>query len=112
MKKLFISIPMRDRTEEQIRYSIEKMRKIANAVFDESLAVINPYNPEWKDEPPIHALGKSISLMADADYFIGIGYSVMYRGCSIETDIAHSYGITNYMVDVDWVLTPEERKNE
>ena len=112
MKKLFVSVPMRDRTEEQIRYSIDKMNKIANVIFDENLEVINSYDPKLRDEPPIDALGKSISAMADADYFIGIGYSVTYRGCSIETDVAHGYGITNYMVDSHWVLTPEERKGE
>ena len=113
MKKLFISIPMRDRTEEQICYSIEKMHKIANAVFDENFTVINSYNPELKDIPPIDALGKTISLMTEADYFIGIGYSSMlYRGCTIETEVAQSYGIPNYMINVDWVLTPEERPEE
>lgn len=37
MKKLFVSCPMRDRTEENIRKSIEKMHRIAEAVFDEEL---------------------------------------------------------------------------
>ena len=29
MKKLFVSVPMRGRTEDEIRVSIEKMKKIA-----------------------------------------------------------------------------------
>lgn len=37
MEKLFISCPMRGRTEEQIRKSMEQMHKIAEAIFDEKI---------------------------------------------------------------------------
>lgn len=40
MKKLFISCPMKGRTEENIRKSMEKMHKIAEAVFEQELEVI------------------------------------------------------------------------
>lgn len=43
MEKLFISCPMRGRTEEQIRKSMERMHKIAEAIFDEELEVIPTY---------------------------------------------------------------------
>lgn len=33
MKKLFISVPMRNRTEYAIKASMEQMHKIAEAVF-------------------------------------------------------------------------------
>lgn len=35
MKKLFISVPMRNRTEYAIKASMEQMHKIAEAVFGE-----------------------------------------------------------------------------
>lgn len=41
MEKLFISCPMRRRTEEQIRKSMEQMHKIAEAIFDEKFEVID-----------------------------------------------------------------------
>ena len=64
MKKLFISVPMKGRTEENIRKSLEKMHKLAEIVFDEKLEVLkknsnvkpkriklatdNEYKERWK----------------------------------------------------------------
>ena len=80
MKKLFISVPMKGRTEAQIRATMEQMHHIAEAVFGEELEVIQTY---ISDDPPADAnqavwyLGESIKKMADADYFIGIYDEVM-----------------------------------
>ena len=49
MKKLFISCPMKGRTEENIRKSMEKMHKAAEAVFEEEFEVIPSY---IEDNPP------------------------------------------------------------
>lgn len=35
MKKLFISCPMKGRTEENIRKTMDKMHKIAEAMFEQ-----------------------------------------------------------------------------
>ena len=43
MKKLFISAPMKGRTEAQIRATMEQMHHIAEAVFGEELEVIQTY---------------------------------------------------------------------
>ena len=43
MKKLFISVPMKGRTEAQIRATMEQMHHIAEAVFGEELEVIQTY---------------------------------------------------------------------
>lgn len=75
MKKLFISCPMRGRKEEDIKKSFERMHRIAEAVFDEKLEVINTFT---KSDPPatksiaIWMLGEYIKKMANADYFIGV----------------------------------------
>lgn len=104
MKKLFISVPMKGRTEENIRKSIERMHKIAEVVFEEELEVIPSY---VEDKPPkdsqqaIWYLGESIKKLAEADYFIGIRWQDHFKGCSIETDIAYKYGIQSYFVEVE-----------
>lgn len=50
MKKLFISVPMRNRTEYAIKASMEQMHKIAEAVFGEELEVIpNHREPRCKE---------------------------------------------------------------
>lgn len=101
MKKLFISVPMKGRTEENIRKSIDKMHRIAEAVFDEQLEVITSY---IEDKPPkdskeaIWYLGESIKKIAQADCFIGIDYSGWFKGCDVERHVAHAYGLESYFV--------------
>lgn len=46
MKKLFISCPMKDRTEAQIRGTMMQMHRIAEEVFGEELDVIQTYIPD------------------------------------------------------------------
>ncbi len=111
-KKLFISCPMKGRTEENIKKSMAKMHKIAEAVFEQELDVIDTY---IEDEPPVGInpgiwyLGKSIEMMAEADYFIGpLHGGRLWRGCSIETDIAKAYNIPVFeLLDHD-ILSKEE----
>lgn len=74
MKKLFISCPMKDRTEAQIRGTMMQMHNIAEAVFGEELDVIQTYIPD----PPsgtnqaLWCLGERIKMLSEADYFIGV----------------------------------------
>lgn len=114
MKKLFISVPMKDRTQEAIEYSMQKMKKIAEAVFEEDLEVIDSYNAGNEDENPLVCLGQSIALMADADYFIGIvQYGLpYYRGCAIEDMVASQYDIDKYLVPEDILFLPDEFVDE
>lgn len=103
MKKLFISCPMRGRTEENIRKSMEQMHKIAEIVFDQELEVIPSYiedNPPENINQRVWYLGKSIQLLAEADFFIGIDYSDFFTGCEIESGIARSYGIRSTYVNM------------
>ena len=103
MKKLFISVPMKGRTEKNIRKSMQKMHKIAEAVWEQELEVIPTY---IEDKPPENAkqalwyLGKSIQLMAEADYFIGIEYTNLFHGCDIERDAAFNYDIPRFLVPI------------
>lgn len=100
MKKLFISVPMKDRTEENIRKSMEKMHKIAEAVWEQELEVIHSY---IEDKPPKDAnqaiwyLGKSIQFLAEADYFIGIEYGDS-SGCDVEREAAIRYCLHTHIL--------------
>lgn len=103
MKKLFISCPMKGRTEENIRKSMEKMHKIAEIVFDQELEVIPSYiehNPPENCKRSVWYLGESIKKMAMADYFIGVGYSHFFVGCNIERNVAEEYGIPHTIVHI------------
>ena len=96
MKKLFISCPMKDRTEAQIRGTMMQMHNIAEAVFGEELDVIQTYIPD----PPsgtnqaLWCLAERIKMLSEADYFIGVyDEEKAYRGCAIENQAAKAYGI-------------------
>lgn len=103
MKKLFISCPMKGRTEENIRKSMEKMHKMAEIIFDQELEVIPTYiedNPPENAQQAVWYLGKSIQMLAEVDFFIGIEYSDFYKGCRIELEVARSYGIRYAVVNM------------
>ena len=118
MKKLFISCPMRARSERAIKASMEQMHKIAEAVFGEELEVIPTY---IEDAPPdginsrLWYLGESIKKMAEADCFIGIyAEDKVYDGCIIENHTAKLYGVPQYLVNIGYVAPDVvyERKHE
>ena len=103
MKKLFISCPMRGRTEENIRNSMDKMHKLAELVFGEELEVIDSYiehDPPENVNRAVYMLGESIKKLSKADYFIGImDIRNKYKGCDIEEIVAHHYDIKKYMIN-------------
>lgn len=107
MKKLFISCPMKNRSEENIRMTFDRLHKIAEAVYGESLEVIPTY---IEDNPPkcrtegLWYLGKSIELLSQADYFIGIcgDNAWLYNDCTVEADAAKLYGLPVYLVPTNF----------
>jgi hypothetical protein len=107
MKKLFVSVPMKGRTEEEIKYSITKMHHIAEAYEGEELELIDSLVEE---APPADCnksawyLGKSIEKLAMADIFIGIRETTGWAGCKIEADTAQAYNIKRYFVDTDIIV--------
>ena len=103
MKKLFITYPMKGRTEENIKKSIKKMHQIAEIVFDQELEAIDSWIeddvPESVKNPGVWYLGKSIELLSTADYFIGVECEEFWKGCHIEARVAQSYGVPCTFVD-------------
>lgn len=103
MKKLFISCPMKGRTEENIKKSMEKMHKMAEIIFDQELEVIPTYiedNPPENNNQGIWYLGKSIELLAQADFFIGIDWCDFYKCCEVERTVANKYDIPSTYINI------------
>ena len=101
MKKLFVSAPMKGRTEEEIKASIQKMKKIAEIYEGEELELIDSYiedNPPKDSKEAVWYLGESLKKLAQADVFIGIDEAYDWNGCYIERDTAQRYGIKTYIV--------------
>lgn len=94
MKKLFISQPMRGKSDEEILMEREKAIKAAEGLVGEPVEVIDSF---FQSAPvgakPLWFLGKSLELLADADVaYFAPGWNDA-RGCIIEHDCAIAYGI-------------------
>lgn len=107
MKKLFVSVPMKGRTEEEIKASIQKMKKIAEIYEGEELELIDSYiedNPPKDSKEAVWYLGESLKKLAQADIFIGIDEAYDWNDCCIEKDTAYRYGIKMYIVQARDVI--------
>ena len=93
MKKLFISQPMRGKTDEEILAVRKYAHQTAEWVLGEPVEVIDSYLHETPEvsNSALWCLGRSLELMADADvvYFV-YGWE-KYRGCRIEHECALEY---------------------
>lgn len=107
MKKLFVSVPMKGRTEEEIKASIQKMKKIAEIYEGEELELIDSYvedNPPKDSKEAVWYLGESLKKLAQADVFIGIDEAYDWNGCYIERDTAQRYGVKTYIASARYVI--------
>lgn len=110
MKKIFLSLPMKGRTDEWIMNTIEGMKRIIKAYYpDEELIFVDNFtnNKEELPEkmvkesknPSLLYLSKAIFKMADCTDIAVIDSPILYlgfetyNGCMIEQDIARRYGI-------------------
>ena len=95
MKKLFISQPMKDKTDEEILAVREQAIKSATELLGEEVEVIDSFFQNAPiDAKPLWFLGKSIELLSTADVvYFAKGWED-YRGCRIENTCAIEYGIT------------------
>ena len=107
MKKLFVSVPMKGRTEEEIKASIQKMKKIAEIYEGEELELIDSYiedNPPKDNKEAVWYLGESLKKLAQADVFMGICENFDWNGCYIKRETAQRYGIKVYMIPAKYVI--------
>lgn len=95
MKKVFISQPMRGLTDEEILQQREILKNKIGDILEEEVLILPSFFEEFepKGNIPVAYLGKSITLMAEADvvYFGGDWKSA--RGCKIEYEVAKEYDI-------------------
>lgn len=101
--KLFISQPMRDKTDEQIKR--ERNKAIQSAATElgcevEDIEVIDSF---FEGAPayakPMWFLGKSIELLSTADVAYFCAGWEEYRGCKIQHTCACEYGINKIITE-------------
>ena len=99
--RLFISQPMRGKSDEEIESEREDLIAIAKAVYAGrgEVEVIDSFFKGGLDVPagakaPLYYLSKSLELLATADVAIFAEDWREARGCRIEHECADGYGVT------------------
>ena len=94
MKRLFISQPMRGKTDAEILAARERAIESAKRNLGEDVEVIESFFQNAPaDAKPLWYLGKSLELLATADVaYFAPGWEDA-RGCRIENQCALEYGI-------------------
>lgn len=95
--KIFISMPMAHKSDEQItkefkaiKQSLLKTCKDAEVID----SIFSNFDLENNANTPIHYLGRSIELLADADIVYFAKGWASARGCRVEHLVAMEYGKT------------------
>nr|DAF33473.1 MAG TPA: protein of unknown function (DUF4406) [Caudoviricetes sp.] len=92
--KVFISQPMKDKTDEQIKEERAKAIKSIKEKYNKDVEIIDSFFENAPhDAKPLWFLGKSLELLADADVAYFCKDWELYRGCRIEHICAKEYGI-------------------
>ena len=95
MKKLFISQPMRDKTDEESLAERAKAIETVEKYIGEKVEVIDSFiQGAPHDANPMWYLGESIKLLSEADIVYFCRGWALYRGCCIEHQCALEYGKT------------------
>ena len=94
MKKLFISQPMKGKSDEEILAEREKAVAEAQKMVGEPVEVVDSFfQSAPADARPLWFLGKSLELLSTADVvYFADGWQDA-RGCKIEHLCAVEYGI-------------------
>ena len=94
MKKLFISQPMKGKSDEEILRERKRAIQCAERQLNEPVEVIDSFfQSAPADAKPLWFLGKSLELLSTADIaYFAKGWEDA-RGCRIENQCAIEYGI-------------------
>lgn len=93
MKKLFISQPMNDKTDEEIKVERAKIVDACIKEYGEIEVIDSFFESAPHDVRALWFLAKSLELLSTADIvFFADGWKD-YRGCKIEHECAVQYGI-------------------
>lgn len=102
--KIFISQPMRGKTDAEILAERERAIKDAKTKWGAGVEVLESF---FQDAPvgakPLWFLGESLKVMADADAVILCPNWRLTRGCIVEAAAANRYNIPTFVM-VDGVL--------
>jgi len=95
--KLFASVPMKDKTKEEIFQSFEDCKKNTELALGQEVELldtwINEEPPEGLKNEEVWLLAKSLEILAQANVACFAKDWDKYRGCIIEHETAKRYDI-------------------
>lgn len=91
MTKVFISLPMKDKTRAEIIMEQGRLLEVASVILDEPVMLVETYIDE--ELSPLECLAENLKRMSHADYVLfGEGW-IGSRDCMIERECAEKYSI-------------------
>ena len=110
--KAFISVPMKDKSKEEIEALINYMKVKASKIFkgqngknyilDYTNTIVEEKPPYNTQKQAIWYLGKSIEILSQCDVLVCLkNIDENYNGCIIEKEIAKRYGLLIIEVGLD-----------
>lgn len=92
MKKIFISQPMKGKSDEEILSERERIiSTLKNEIGD--IDVLDTYFTDHGQHTPLQCLAKSLYVLSDADIAVFAPGWECARGCEIEHKCCVEYGI-------------------
>lgn len=92
--KVFISQPMKDKTEKEILDQRKRIEDYIKSEVDEDVEIIDSYVQDAPDEcNPVFFLGLSLQFLSQADLAVFAQGYENARGCVIEREVCNKYGI-------------------
>ena len=93
-KKLFISQPMKDKSNEVIKQERDHAIETVKSIIGEDIEVLDTFYDDMPENTkPLEYLARSINDLAKADIAYFVNGWQDYRGCKIEYMCATQYGI-------------------
>lgn len=94
MIKVFISQPMRDKTDDEIKKERERAIEEVKKEFNDEVEIIDSFfEGAPHDAKPLWFLGESFKKLSDADVAYFCKGFENYRGCMMEFQAASQYGV-------------------
>lgn len=94
MKKLFVSLPMNDRSKEEIFEEMNFYKNEVEKYLGEEVELLDTYFDLGDNARGIDYIAKSIEYLSKADIVYFGRYWRNSRGCRIEHDCCVEYGYT------------------
>lgn len=93
MKKVFVSLPMKEKTRTEILSEQANILARVNEKLNEPVMLVGSYLRELYSQNPLECLGENIKHMANANCVVFAEGWENSRGCVIEHMCAEKYGL-------------------